>query len=56
MDLYSNLFLWRMKLLRGEFKWVPKMEVNVEDKFELDNFRPTVASKSEVVVCLYFYQ
>ena len=24
-------------------------------KFELENFRPTVANKSELVVCLYFF-
>ena len=30
------------------------MEVNVSDKFELENFRPTVADKSELEVCLYF--
>ena len=27
--------------------------VNVRDKFELENFRPTVA-KSELEVCVYF--
>ena len=31
------------------------MEVNVGDKFELKNFRPTVDNKSELEVCLYFY-
>ena len=30
------------------------MEVNVGDKFEMENFRPTVANESEVEVCLYF--
>ena len=30
------------------------MEVYVNDKFELENFRPTVANKSEHEVCLYF--
>ena len=30
------------------------MEVNLGDKFELENFRPTVANKSELEVCLYF--
>ena len=31
------------------------MEENVSDKFELENFRPTVANKSELEVCLYFF-
>ena len=31
------------------------MEVNLGDKFELENFRPTVANKSELEVCLYFF-
>ena len=30
----------------------PKMEVNVGDKFELETFRPIVAYKSELEVCL----
>ena len=30
------------------------MEVNVSD-IELENFRPTVANKSELEVCLYFF-
>ena len=32
----------------------PKMASNVSDKFELENFRSTVATKSELEVCLYF--
>ena len=43
-----------MKLFRGELNWAPKMEVNVSDKFKLENFRPTVANESELKVCLYF--
>ena len=31
------------------------MEVNVDDKFKPENFRPTVANKSELEVCLYFF-
>ena len=31
------------------------MKVNVGDKNELENFRPTVANKSELEVCLYFF-
>ena len=32
------------------------MKVNVSDtcKLELENFRPTMANKSELEVCLYF--
>ena len=29
------------------------MAGNVGDKFELENFRPTVANNSELEVCLY---
>ena len=29
------------------------MEVNVSDKFELENFRPTVADKSELEVYIF---
>ena len=35
-----------MKSFRGELNWAPKMDVNIGDKFELENFRPTVANKS----------
>ena len=31
------------------------MEINVGDKLELGNFRPTVADKTELEVCLYFF-
>ena len=31
------------------------MEVNTGDKFELENFRSTVANKSELEVCLYIF-
>ena len=31
------------------------MEVNEGDQFELENFRPTVANKSKLEVCLYFF-
>ena len=31
----------------------PKMAANVGDKFELDDFRPTVANKSELEVCIF---
>ena len=31
------------------------MEVNLGDKFELENFRPTVPNKSELEVCLYVF-
>ena len=31
------------------------MEVNVGDKFELENLRPSVAKKSELEVCLYVF-
>ena len=33
----------------------PKKAVNVGDKFELEIFRPTVANKSDLEVCLYFF-
>ena len=36
------------KLLKGEMKWAPKVEVNVGDKFDLVNFRPTVTIQSEL--------
>ena len=32
------------------------MQVIVGDKFELENIRPSVANKSELEVCLYFFQ
>ena len=32
----------------------PKTAAIVGDKFELENFRPTVANKSELEVCLFF--
>ena len=44
-----------MKLLRGELNYAPKMEVYVGDKFELENYRSTVANKSELEVYLYFF-
>ena len=31
----------------------PKMAANVGNNFELENFSPTVANKSELEVCLY---
>ena len=31
------------------------MEVNGGDKFELENLRPSVANKSELEVCLFFF-
>ena len=31
------------------------MEVNEGDQFELKNFRPTMANKSKLEVCLYFF-
>ena len=31
------------------------MEVNVGDKFELENLSPSVAKKSELEVCLYVF-
>ena len=34
---------------------IPKMAADVGDKFEFENFRMTVANKSEVEVCLYFF-
>ena len=33
-----------------------KMQIIVGDTFDLENFRPTVANKSELEVCLYFSQ
>ena len=33
----------------------PKMAINVGDKFELENFRLTVANKSEPVICLQYF-
>ena len=44
-----------MKIVRGEFNWAPKIVVNVGDKFELENFRPTVPNNSELEVCLYVF-
>ena len=32
-----------------------KLAVNVGDKLEMENFKPTVANKSELEVCLYIY-
>ena len=32
-----------------------KLAVNVGDKLEMENFKPTVANKSELDVCLYIY-
>ena len=45
-----------MKLLRGELDQAPKMEVNVGHKFKLENFRPTVAKKSELHIFYIFSQ
>ena len=39
MQLISEI-----KLLRGELNWAPKKAVNVNDKFELEIVRPTVAN------------
>ena len=36
-------------------KWVPKISVNVGYGFELRTFRPTVANKSEIEVCLELF-
>ena len=38
----------KLKLLKGETKWATKVEVNVGDKFDLVNFRPTVIIQSEL--------
>ena len=43
-------------LFRNNKDWIAntsKIAGNVGDKFQLENFRPTVANKSELEVCLY---
>ena len=44
-----------MKPSNNKIPNTPKMAANVVDKFELENFRTTVANKSELELCLYFF-